>query len=248
MPACPGCFLVSRRSTHTARRRTRLDDLHTRPRAAIPAQAAQPPTAPAWDYQSGVASGRGGRGLRGTRRARGTRGPGRARAGRPRRAGRTRSGRRPGRARRSRRRAVRLGRRPPGTPLRRATRRGRGRTRRAPPTVGAVKTRALEDDADRGIDLAQLALAGGADGQGVVGELLDRLERLAALGALVLVRRHVHAPDWHSDSSSANSATSPPDLSTPRSRMTEAFNLPGKTCTLQQLHAYWIQGAPKAPN
>ena len=64
-------------------------------------------------------------------------------------------------------------------------------------------------------ELALLAV--GAHGQRVVGELLDDLERLAALGALVLVRRHVHAPAWHSDTSSANSAPSSPGLSTPAS-------------------------------
>ena len=116
-----------------------------------------------------------------------------------------------------------------GLALRLRRRRARARAGRAAAAVGAVEARALEDDADRGVDLAQLALAVRADGQRVVGELLNHFERLAALGALVLVRRHGHAPDWHSDTSSANCAIS--------SARPVHF---GKTCTIRNLHAYWI--------
>src|SRR5207253_621352 len=54
--------------------------------------------------------------------------------------------------------------------------------------VGAVEARTLEDDSDRGVDLPQRALTLRADRQGVVGELLNDLKTLTALGALVLVR------------------------------------------------------------
>ena len=57
--------------------------------------------------------------------------------------------------------------------------------------VGAVEAGALEDHADRVEDLAQRPVTGRADRQGVVGEALTNLERVPALGALVLVRRHV---------------------------------------------------------
>src|SRR6476659_601361 len=58
------------------------------------------------------------------------------------------------------------------------------------PAVVAVEARPLEDDADGAEHLAQPAMADGALGQGIVGERLDGLEVVAALGAGVLVRRH----------------------------------------------------------
>ena len=53
--------------------------------------------------------------------------------------------------------------------------------------VGAVEARALEHHADGVEHLAQPAAADGADGEGVVGEALELLELVVALGAAVLV-------------------------------------------------------------
>ena len=77
--------------------------------------------------------------------------------------------------------------------------------------VGAVEARALEDDADGVVELAQLAAARGALGQGVVGERLHDLQRLAAGGARVLVGGHGVllarvGSRWHSGWWSANDA------------------------------------------
>src|SRR5690606_25932538 len=57
--------------------------------------------------------------------------------------------------------------------------------------VGAVEAAALEHDPDRGEDLAQVAGASRALGQGGVGEGLHGLEAVVAGGAGVLVGRHV---------------------------------------------------------
>ena len=64
--------------------------------------------------------------------------------------------------------------------------------------VVAVEAGALEDHADRVEELAQPALALRAVGERVVGEALDLLEGVAALGAGVLVGRHGGLPrsDW----------------------------------------------------
>src|SRR5690606_33923855 len=56
--------------------------------------------------------------------------------------------------------------------------------------VGAVEAATLEDDTHGVEDLAQPALALGADGQGVVAERLHRVEAVVALGAGVGIRRH----------------------------------------------------------
>jgi cellulose synthase/poly-beta-1,6-N-acetylglucosamine synthase-like glycosyltransferase len=87
--------------------------------------------------------------------------------------------------------------------------------------VGPVEAGALEDDADGREDLAKLATARRADGQGVIGELLHDLEPLCAIGAGVLVRRHGSslcgagpgnpgAPPrrWHSPQSTAKCSNS----------------------------------------
>ena len=105
--------------------------------------------------------------------------------------------------------------------LRRTTRtsdRGR-RLRTSTPArgaaVGAVEARALEHHAHGVEQLAQPAVALGADGQRVVAEALELLEGVAALGAGVLVGRHgssAAAPGpgrhgarrWHSTPSTAN--------------------------------------------
>jgi hypothetical protein len=61
---------------------------------------------------------------------------------------------------------------------------------RAVPAVGPVEPGALEDDADRREDLAELATTGTANSQRVVGKPLHDLGPVSALGAGVLVRRH----------------------------------------------------------
>src|SRR5690606_5359978 len=109
-------------------------------------------------------------------------------ARRPRRRARTRAGRRGGRRRR-RRRTGGGGRGGVGGRLRR-----RRAARRGAAAVIAVEAGALEDNAHRREHLLQAALAVRALGEGVVGELLHRLEALAALGALVLVGRHCLPP------------------------------------------------------
>src|SRR5258708_5100511 len=68
---------------------------------------------------------------------------------------------------------------------------GRGGRRARPvPAVRAVEARALEDDPYRGKDLPEPASAGGAHAERRIGELLHRLDRLATVGAGVLVCRH----------------------------------------------------------
>src|SRR5690606_24999855 len=62
--------------------------------------------------------------------------------------------------------------------------------------VGAVEARTLEDHTDGVEELAQPAVAGGADGQRVVGEALELLEGVVALGAGVLVRGHGRFLRW----------------------------------------------------
>ena len=146
--------------------------------------------------------GRGGRGARPCPRrvgVRGRRGPALHRAaGRPALGGARRLARRrrrpaccsdfaagldDGVARRRRRRTTELARADD------VARRRRSRTRRRA-AVGAVEARALEHHADGVEDLAQPAVALRALGQRVVGEALELLEGVAALGAGVLVGRH----------------------------------------------------------
>src|SRR5262249_43764054 len=81
-----------------------------------------------------------------------------------------------------------FGRRPAGA-VRRAFL-GGWHAARAVPAVGAVEPGALEDDADRREDLAELATTGTAYSQRVVGKPLHDLGPVSALGAGVLVRRH----------------------------------------------------------
>src|ERR1700722_2780196 len=86
------------------------------------------------------------------------------------------------------RRAVRAGRALPGGtgPV------GAGRHgARALTAVGPVEAGALVDDADRGEDLTEVAAAGAADCQRIIGEPLHDLGLVSAIGAGVLVRRHV---------------------------------------------------------
>ena len=96
-------------------------------------------------------------------------------------------------------------------------RRSRGRGGRVRAAVGAVEARALEHHAHGVEELAQPAVALGADGQRVLAEALELLEGVAALGAGVLVGRHVGplaatvvgigragATRWHSGPSTAN--------------------------------------------
>src|SRR5581483_6722222 len=113
---------------------------------------------------------------------------------------RPRSRPRPGRGRTSRDLAVRLR----GAPIRLGRRRGGvGRRRRGevlvghlvgaalpPAVVGLVEPAALEDDAHRREDLAELAAAVRALGQRLVGERLDRFQVLATAVAAVLVGGH----------------------------------------------------------
>ena len=57
--------------------------------------------------------------------------------------------------------------------------------------VVLVKAVALERDPDLGVHLLEFAFAGGTLGQGVLGERLPDLKRLATIVASVVVGRHV---------------------------------------------------------
>src|SRR5690606_22679275 len=103
----------------------------------------------------------------------------------------------PGRGRRAARPAAGSGggRRGGGLAARRRIARrvaGRGPVaRRGGAAVGLVEAAALERDADGREDLLQRARAGGAGGEGCVGEGLDHLVELPAVGAAVFVRGHL---------------------------------------------------------
>src|SRR6478752_5263887 len=98
-----------------------------------------------------------------------------------------------GRAAARRRRGSRGGGRgrPGGRVGRLGGRRGRRAARRGAAAVVPVETGSLEDDADSREHLLEASLAVRAHGQGIIGELLHRFEALAALGALVLIGRHL---------------------------------------------------------
>ena len=95
----------------------------------------------------------------------------------------------------------------------RTTRTLRGEVRRGLRVV-VVEARTLEDDAHRVEQLAELAAALLAHGQGIVIERLANVELVSACGAAIRIGRHAssfrchlsnrYSSDWHSSFPSAN--------------------------------------------